>query len=75
MKELLPVKNILLEQRYVDLYPSPEDWFGKFTEVMINNRHYRGLSDNANKIIRSWYGDDYMKMRPELHSQTTLQTN
>ena len=75
MKELLPVKNILLEQRYVDLYPSPEDWFGKSTEVTINNRHYRGLSDNVDKVIRSWYGDDYMKMRPELHSQTTLQTN
>lgn len=75
MKKLLPVKNILLEQRYVDLYPSPEDWFGKFTEVTINNRHYLGLSDNVDKFIRSWYGDDYMKMRPELHSQTTLQTN
>ena len=75
MEKLLPVKNILLEQRYVDLYPSPDDWFGKSTEVTINNRHYLGLSDNVDKFIRSWYGDDYMKMRPELHSQTTLQTN
>ena len=75
MKELLPVKNILLEQRYVDLYPSPDDWFGKSTEVTINSRHYLGLSDDVDKVIRSWYGDDYMKMRPELHSHTTLQTN
>ena len=74
MRKLLPVKNIVLEQRFVDVYPSPEDWFGTFTEVTINNRHYRGLSDNV-KFIRSWYGDDYMKMRPELHSQTTLQTD
>ena len=75
MKELLPVKNVLLEQRYIDLYPSPEEWFGKSTKVLINNRYYLGLSDNVDKFIRSWYGDDYMKMRPELHSQTTLQTS
>jgi len=74
MEKLLPVKNTLLEQRYVDLYPSPEEWFGKSTEVKINNRHYLGLSDNVEKFLRNWYGDDYMKMRPELHSQTTLQT-
>ena len=73
MKKLLPVKNIVLEQRFVDLYPSPEDWFGKSTEVTINNRHYLGLSDNVYKFIRSWYGDDYMNQRPKLHSQNTLQ--
>ncbi len=74
MEKLLPVKNILLEQRYVDLYPSPETWFGKSTQVTINNRRYLGMSDNVDKFLRSWYGDDYMKMRPEIHSQTTLQT-
>lgn len=74
MKKLLPVKNILLEQRYVDLYPSPEAWFGKSSQVTINNRRYLGMLD-VDKYLRSWYGDDYMKMRPELHSQTTLQTD
>ncbi len=74
MEKLLPVRNILLEQRYIDLYPSPETWFGKSTQVTINNRRYRGISDNVDKFLSSWYGDDYM-MRPQIHSQTTLQTN
>ncbi|KAJ7356356.1 hypothetical protein OS493_025465 [Desmophyllum pertusum] len=75
MEKLLPVKNIASEQRFVDLYPSPEGWFGKSTQVTINNRQYLGVSDNVDKILTSWYGDDYMKMRPEIHSKTTLQTN
>ena len=75
MEKLLPVKNDLLEQRYVDLYPSPESWFRKFTHVTINDRQYLGVSDNVDNILRSWYGDDYMEKRPEKHSKTTLQTN
>lgn len=72
MEKLLPVKNTLLEQRYVDLYPSPEGWFGKSTKITINNRHYLGISDNIDNFLKSWYGDDYMKMRPKLHSKTYL---
>ena len=75
MEKLLPVKNTLSEQRNVEVYPSPEGWFGKSTEVTINNRRYLAISGNVDKFLRSLYGDDYMKMRPELHSQTTLQTN
>ena len=75
MKKLLPVQNILLEQRYVDLYPSPESWFGTSSIVTINNRQYLGVSDNVDKFLRSLYGDDYMKKKPEIHSKTTLQTD
>lgn len=75
IEKLLPVKNILLEQRYVDLYPSPESWFEKGTEVTINNRRYLGVSDNVNNFLRDLYGDDYMEKIPEIHSKTTLQTN
>lgn len=75
MTKLLPVKNNLLEHRYVDLYPSPESWFGKATQVTINNRRYLGVSDNVDRLLRSWYGNDYLKKRPEIHSKTTLQTS
>lgn len=75
MKKLLPVQNIPLEQRFVDLYPSPEKWFGTSSVVTINNRQYLGVSNNVDKFLRSLYGDDYMKQRPEIHSKTRLQTN
>ena len=72
MEKLLPVKNVAVEQRYVDVYPSPEEWFENFTEVTINNRRYHTVG-NADKMLKMWYGD-YMKIRPELHSQNTLAT-
>ena len=75
MQKLLPVQNILLEQRYVDLYPSPESWFETSSIVTINNRQYLGVSDNVDKFLKSLYGDDYMKKKPEIHSKTTLQTD
>lgn len=73
MEKLLPVKNIAVEQRFVDIYLSPTEWFGKSTQVTINNQRYHAVSDNVDKMLKRWYGDDYMKMRPELRSKTTLE--
>ncbi|KAJ7356353.1 hypothetical protein OS493_025462 [Desmophyllum pertusum] len=68
MEKLLPVKPIEPQQCLVDMYPSPEEWFGKSTQVTINNRQYPGVSDNVDAFLRRFYGDDYMEMRPEIHS-------
>ncbi|KAJ7356354.1 hypothetical protein OS493_025463 [Desmophyllum pertusum] len=68
MEKLLPVKPIEPQQCLVDMYPSPEEWFGKSTQVTTNNRQYPGVSDNVDAFLRRFYGDDYMEMRPEIHS-------
>lgn len=72
MKKLFPIADTTEERRFVDMYPSPEEWFNGFSNVTINDRQYKGIpGDTKNRLI-AWYGEDYMVKRPEKSSKTTF---
>lgn len=70
MKKLLPIVDSHIERRFLDMHPSPEEWFHGFWNVTINNRTYRGNPGNITKVLTEWYGSDYMEKRPEKSSKT-----
>lgn len=72
MNKLLPIADSHIERRFLDFYPSPEEWFDGFSNVTVNNRTYRGNPGNMTKLLTEWYGDDYMEKRPEKSSKTTF---
>lgn len=43
MKKLFPIADSTEERRFVDMYPSPEEWFNGFSNVTINDRQYQGI--------------------------------
>ena len=59
MKKMLPVEDKVWERRFVDIYPSPEEWFASSSVVTINGRKYPGLVDPGN-VLKDWYGENYM---------------
>lgn len=65
MEKFFLVKNVVVEQCYVDVYFFFEEWFENFIEVIINNRYYY-IVGNVDKMLKMWYGD-YMKIRFELY--------
>ncbi|KAJ7356358.1 hypothetical protein OS493_025467 [Desmophyllum pertusum] len=72
MKKLFPIADSHTERRFVDMYPSPEEWFNGFSNVTINNRQYQGMPGDTRKRLIEWYGSDYMEKRPEKSSKTTF---
>ncbi|XP_078358648.1 uncharacterized protein LOC144643317 [Oculina patagonica] len=72
MKKLFPIADGTIERRFVDMYPSPEEWFKEFSNVTINNKQYQGIPGDTKKLMVEWYGDDYMEKRPEKSSKTTF---
>ena len=73
MEKLFPIVDSHTERRFVDLYPSPEEWFNGFSNVTINNRTYQGNpARNITELLTDWYGDDYMEKRPEKSSKTNF---
>lgn len=72
MKKLFPIADSTEERRFVDMYPSPEEWFNGFSNVTINDRQYQGIPGDTKKRLIAWYGEDYMEKRPEKSSKTTF---
>lgn len=72
MKKLFPIADSTVERRFVDMYPSPEEWFNGYSNVTINSRQYQGIPGDTKKRLIEWYGDDYMEKRPEKSSKTTF---
>lgn len=72
MKKLFPIADSTIERRFVDMYPSPEEWFKGFSNMTINNKQYQGIPGDIKKRLIEWYGDDYMEKRPEKSSKTTF---
>ena len=72
MKKLFPITGSTIERRFVDMYPSPEEWFNGFSNVTINSRQYEGIPGDTKKLLIEWYGNDYIEKRPEKSSKTTF---
>ena len=72
MKRLFPIADTTEERHFVDMYPSPEEWFNGFSNVTINDRQYKGIPGDTKKRLIAWYGEDYMVKRPEKSSKTTF---
>lgn len=72
MKKLFPIADTTEERRFVDMYPSPEEWFNGFSNVTINDRQYQGIPGDTKKRLIAWYGKDYSEKRPEKSSKTTF---
>ena len=71
LKKLLPVENTVTERRFIDIYPSPEEWFASSSVVTINGRKYSGLND-PEKFLKKWYGENYMIPVVGKSSKTSL---
>ena len=72
MKKLFPIADTTEERHFVDMYPSPEEWFNGFSNVTINDRLYQGIPGDTKKRLITWYGEDYMEKRPEKSSKTSF---
>lgn len=72
MKKLFPIADSTAERRFVDMYPSPEEWFKGFSNVTINHRQYQGIPGDTKERLIAWYGEDFMEKRPEKSSKTTF---